>query len=114
MNSDPLSESNTRSGNGNMPSRAATALMIHFEALLRIDAFSVHPVTRSVIVRVRVNSPWNVGPPCATVSASITPGVVAGSSPTLLNPIELRSTGDDRSVSGTCPQVDAAAGHQCH
>ena len=33
-----------------------------FEALLRIEAFSVHPVTRSVIVNVRANSPVRVGP----------------------------------------------------
>lgn len=94
MNYEPLSESNTRSGNGNLPSKAATAMMIHLDALLRIDAFSVHPLTRSVIVSVRENSPWNVGPQWATVSASIAPGVVAGSSPTLLNPIELRSNGE--------------------
>src|SRR5680860_1632966 len=110
MNSDPLSESNTRSGNGNMPSRAATALTIHLDALLRIDAFSVHPVTRSVIVRVRVNSPTNVGPQCATVSASITPGVVAVSSPTLLNPIELRSNGDSLVVLMPRSCIDLRAG----
>ena len=40
-----------RSCSSSMPSR------IHFEALLRIEQFSVQPITRSVIVSVRANSP---------------------------------------------------------
>ena len=54
--------------------------MIHFAALLRIEQFSVQPVTTSVIVKVRANSPISVGPQCATVSASITPGSSGASS----------------------------------
>jgi len=94
MNSDPLSESNTRNANGNMPCKSLTAPMTHFDALLRMEAFSVHPVAISVNVRVRANSPWNEGPQCATVSASTHPGAVTGTSPTFDKPIELRSRGD--------------------
>ena len=69
-------------------------LVIHWEALLRLEAFSVQPITTSVIVRVRANSPIRVGPQCATVSASITPGVLGASSAQVRMVIELRSSGD--------------------
>ncbi|MDP7729456.1 MULTISPECIES: hypothetical protein [Mycobacterium] len=49
---------------------------IHFAALLRIEQFLVQPVTEVVIVSVRADSPISVGPQCATVSASITPGAL--------------------------------------
>lgn len=68
--------------------------VIHFEALLRIEKFSVQPITRSVIVSVRANSPINVGPQCATVSASITLGASGASSAQVRMAIELRSSGD--------------------
>ncbi len=61
---------------------------------MRIEWFSVQPVTRSVIVRVRANSPIKLGPQCATVSASITPGVVGASSAQVRIVIEFRSSGD--------------------
>ena len=49
-------------------------------------------VTRSVIVRVRANSPIRLGPQCATVSASMTPGVAGASSAQVRTVIELRSS----------------------
>lgn len=63
------------------------------------DGVSVWEVPRRdaadvAIVNVRANSPTKVGPQCATVSASATPGMDAGSSPTLDSPIELRSNGE--------------------
>ncbi|WP_244896027.1 hypothetical protein [Mycobacterium asiaticum] len=53
---------------------------IHFAALLRIEQFLVQPVTEVVVVSVRADSPISVGPQCATVSASITPGALGASS----------------------------------
>ncbi|GBE68226.1 hypothetical protein MFM001_46880 [Mycobacterium sp. MFM001] len=41
---------------------ADTVAQIHLEALLRTEWFSVQPVTRSVIVSVRANSPIRLGP----------------------------------------------------
>lgn len=73
----PQSESKTVIGNGNRCWHSLMPSRIHLAALLRIEAFSVQPVTRSVIVRVRANSPIRLGPQCATVSASITPGTWA-------------------------------------
>ena len=78
--------------------------------MLRIEAFSVHPVTRSVIVSDLANSPWKVGPQCATVSASITPATVGGSPPALDNPIELRSNGDGFVVEMPRSCIDRRAG----
>jgi hypothetical protein len=43
--------------NGNHCCSWSMPSVIHFAALLRIEQFSVEPVTRSVIVRVRANSP---------------------------------------------------------
>ncbi|MDR2974293.1 MAG: hypothetical protein LBV00_06215, partial [Propionibacteriaceae bacterium] len=62
MNSDPLSESNPVTGNGNRPVNSATAWVSQVMALLRMVAFSVHPVAMSVIVRVRAYSPRATGP----------------------------------------------------
>lgn len=74
---------------------------IHFAALLRIEWFSVQPVTTSVVVSVRANSPISVRPQCATVSASITPGVLGASSAQVRMVIEFRSSGDG--WSSRCP-----------
>lgn len=80
--------------NGNRCCSSPMPAMIHFAALLRIEQFSVHPVTMSVIVNVRANSPIKVGPQCATVSASITPGLSGASSVQVRILIEFRSSGD--------------------
>ncbi len=87
-------ESKTTIGNGNRCCSPSTPSVIHLDALLRIEVFSVQPVTTSVIVKVRANSPISVGPQCATVSASITPGASGASSAQVRIVIELRSSGD--------------------
>lgn len=43
---------------------------------------------------MRADSPISVGPQCATVSASITPGALGASSAQVRIAIELRSSGD--------------------
>ena len=43
---------------------------------------------------MRANSPFNVGPQCATVSPSKNPGSASTSSPALRTLIELRSSGE--------------------
>lgn len=79
-------------------------------ALLRIEQFSVQPVTRSVIVRVRANSPISVGPQCATVSASITSGASGASSAQVRIVIELRSSGDGFVVEMPLIRIRSRAG----
>lgn len=61
-------------------------------ALLRADAFSVHPVANPATVKVRQNSPLRLGPQWATVSASTSPGSPSSSSDAFLIVIELRSS----------------------
>ncbi len=51
-------------------------------------------VCTSVRLRVRANSPFNVGPQCATVLASKNPGEASTLSPALRILIELRSGGE--------------------
>lgn len=63
-------------------------------ALLRTVRVNTHPVCTSVRFRVRANSPFNVGPQCATVSPSKNPGEASTSSPALRILIELRSSGE--------------------
>ena len=94
MNSLPQSESKITMANGNRSVRRSTPATIDFDALLRIEQFSVQPITTSVIVNVRANSPISVGPQCATVSASITPGRSGVSSAQVRMLIELRSSAD--------------------
>ena len=52
MNSEPLSESMPRIGNGNAPVMSSSASNTHFCALLRTLRFSVQPVAMSVTVSV--------------------------------------------------------------
>ena len=95
---------------GNRSRSSSTPATIHFAALLRIEQFSVQPVTRSVIVSVRANSPISVGPQCATVSASITPAAWGASSAQVRMAIELRSSGDGFVVEMPLIRIRSRAG----
>ncbi len=96
--------------NGNRSASSSTPATIHFDALLRIEQFSVQPIATSVIVSVRANSPISVGPQCATVSASITPGVFGVSSAQVRTAIELRSSGDGFVVEMPLIRIRSRAG----
>ena len=63
-------------------------------ALLRTVRVKTQPIWTSVRFSVRANSPFSVGPQCATVSPSKNPGSAATSSPALRILIELRSSGE--------------------
>ena len=93
MNSEPLSKSMPKTGNGTHPTAASRAEMMCFSALFRIERVKVHPVSTSVMFTVRVNSPLRVGPQWATVSTSKNPGSASISSPALRILMELRSNG---------------------
>ncbi len=97
-------------GNGNRCCSSVMPARIHLAALLRIGQFSVHAVTMSVIVNVRANSPTSVGPQCATVSASITPGLSGASSVQVRIVIELRSSGDGFVVETPLTRILSRAG----
>lgn len=112
MNSEPLAESKLTNGNGKRTCTSLTVSVIQREALLRIDAFSVHPVTMSVMVRVRANSPMKVGPQCATVSASIAPDWSSRSSATVRILMEVRSRGDALVVEMPLRRVRSRAGRR--
>jgi hypothetical protein len=62
--------------------------------LLRTDWVNTHPVFTQVRFRVLANSPFKVGPQCATVSPSKNPGSSSASSPALRTVIDERSSGD--------------------
>lgn len=94
MNSLPLSLSNERIRNGMRASIASSAPESIVNELLRALAFSVQPVAKSTMVRVRQNSPMRVGPQWATVSASTAPGRPSSSSPAFLIVMLLRSGSD--------------------
>ena len=63
-------------------------------ALLRTVRVNTQPIRTSVRFRVRANSPFSVGPQCATVSPSKNPGAASTSSPALRTLIEFRSSGE--------------------
>lgn len=63
-------------------------------ALLRMLRVNTQPVCTQVRFRVRANSPFNVGPQCATVSPSKNPGSASTSSPALRIVIEDLSNGE--------------------
>ena len=63
-------------------------------ALLRTVRVKTQPMYTSVRFTVRANSPFNVGPQCATVSPSKNPGSASTSSPALRTLIEDRSNGE--------------------
>jgi hypothetical protein len=75
-----------------------------------IEWFSVQPVTRSVIVKVWANSPIQLGPQCATVSASITPGFSGASSAQARMAIELRSSAEGVVVAMPLIRIASRAG----
>jgi hypothetical protein len=110
MNSLPQSESKVTMSNGNSSVSCSTPATIDFDALLRIEQFSVQPITTSVIVSVRANSPISVGPQCATVSASITPGRSGVSSAQVRMLIELRSSADGFVVEMPLIRIRSRAG----
>ena len=110
MNSLPQSESKITMSNGNSSVSCSTPATIDFDALLRIEQFSVQPITTSVIVNVRANSPISVGPQCATVSASITPGRSGVSLAQVRMLIELRSSADGFVVEMPLIRIRSRAG----
>lgn len=110
MNSDPQSESKVIRSNGNRSCNCSTPATVRFDALMRIDWFSVHPVTMSVIVNVRANLPTMVGPQCATVSASTAPGLLGASSAQLRMALEVRSNGDGFIVETPLIRIRSRAG----
>ena len=55
MNSDPLSESTPRIGNGILAAMSLSAARTHLAALLGTERFSVQPVAISVTVSVNAN-----------------------------------------------------------
>jgi hypothetical protein len=74
MNSEPLSESIPRIGNGNRPDACSMAARTWMAALLATERFTVQPVATSVIVRVKQNSPKLLPPSWPTRSISTNPG----------------------------------------
>ena len=74
MNSDPLSESMPRIGNGKRLVTYAIASTTWIAALFATDRFTVHPVATSVTVRVKQNSPKLLPPSWPTRSISTNPG----------------------------------------
>jgi hypothetical protein len=67
-NSLPLSKSSPVTANGISSTPALSALRMWVWALLRTVRVNTQPVCTSVRFPVRANSPFNVGPQCATVS----------------------------------------------
>jgi len=93
-NSLPLSKSSPVTSNGTSSTPAFNADRMWTWALLRTLRVKAHPVWTSVRFNVRANSPFNVGPQCATVSPSKNPGSASTSSPALRILIEDRSNGE--------------------
>ena len=74
MNSDPLSESMPRMGNGNCAATCSMASNTQMAALFLTDRLMVQPVAMSVTVRVKQNSPDELPPSWPTRSISTNPG----------------------------------------
>ncbi len=74
MNSEPLSESMPRIGNGNNADACLMAATTWMAALFGTVRFTVQPVATSVIVRVKQNSPKLLPPSWPTRSISTNPG----------------------------------------
>jgi hypothetical protein len=74
MNSDPLSESTPRIGNGILWTMSLSARKTHVPALLGTERFSVQPVAMSVTVSVYANWPARLPPWWETRSISTNPG----------------------------------------
>ena len=80
MNSDPLSESTPRIGNGIARAMSSRAASTHLRALLRTLRFSVQPVAMSVTVSVKACSPVGLPPSWPTRSISTNPGTASSQS----------------------------------
>ena len=74
MNSDPLSESTPRIGNGILWAMSLSAARTHLAALLGTERFSVQPVAMSVTVSVNASWPAALPPSWETRSISTNPG----------------------------------------
>ena len=74
MNSDPLSESTPRIGNGILAAMSFSAARTHFASLLGTERFSVQPVAMSVTVSVNACGPAGLPPSWPTRSTSTNPG----------------------------------------
>jgi len=80
-NSLPLSKPTPTTSNGIASTPRSRAFSTWTWALLRIDRVNVQPVCTHVRFSARANSPFRVGPQCATVSPSQYPGSASTSSP---------------------------------
>ena len=74
MNSDPLSESTPRIGNGMLRAMSLSAARTHLAVLSGTERFSVQPVAMSVTVKVNAWPPARLPPSCQTKSISTNPG----------------------------------------
>jgi len=90
----PLSKSSPVTANGTCSTAIFNAPRMWTWALLRTVRVNTQPVCTSVRFRVLANSPFNVGPSCATVSPSKNPGSGLTSSPALRILIDERSNGE--------------------
>ena len=88
------SKSSPVTSNGTSWTPAFNAPRMWTWALFRTVRVNTHPVRTSVRFRVRANSPFSVGPQCATVSPSKNPGSASTSSPALRIWIDERSSGE--------------------
>src|SRR3954462_6958686 len=84
MNSEPLSESIPRIGNGNRPRAYCRAANTHFWALFGTDRLIVQHVAISVTVRVKQNCPEATPPSCPPRSISTNPGTASSQSAQVL------------------------------
>ena len=96
--------------NGTSSTAAFSADTMWPWALLRTVRVNTHPVCTQVRFTVRANSPFSVGPQCATVSPSKNPGSASTSSPALRTLIDDRSNGDGFVVATPRIWSDAFAG----
>ena len=80
MNSDPLSESTPRIGNGILPAMSLSAARTYLTVLFGTDRFSVQPVAMSVTVSVNAWGPRGLPPSCQTRSISTNPGMASSHS----------------------------------
>jgi hypothetical protein len=80
MNSDPLSQSTRRIGNGIVRAMSLNAASTHLAVLSGTERFSVQPVAISVSVNVNAWPPARLPPSCQTRSTSTNPGTASSHS----------------------------------
>ena len=90
----PLSKSKPVTSYGTCSTPAFRAARMWVWALLRTVRVKTQPIYTSVRLRVRANSPFRVGPQCATVSPSKNPGGSSTSSAALRIVTDERSSGE--------------------